>query len=128
MNLSGQTTSLLAFGTGFAIPLFFMVGVRTLFEWGRAAQLFWIALVAGSFLFLVLQFETGQRPNALFTALFPAIQLLWYHLLRRLMYGSWRAKPALVMFDFRPASGSQRDRVFGVFFVLSSLAIPLLAW
>jgi hypothetical protein len=127
MNLSEQATSLLAFGTTFAVPMLFMVSVRPFFEWGRAARLFWIALVAGGFVLSVVLFRMGELPDRWITPWLPAVQLSWYHLLWRAMYGGWNARPALVMFVFRPASGSQRDRVFGVLFVLSSLAMPIFA-
>lgn len=106
------------------VPVLFALRVRSLFMWGRAAVAAWI--VAGVMLTLSIHSIVAGTRNAELgeSLLWPPCQLLWYHVLRRLTYGSWSSVPSFTLFDFRESAGTQRDRIFSVTFLLSSLVVP----
>jgi hypothetical protein len=104
-----------------AVPSMFMLGVSNLFEWGRIAIAFWIVIATMALGAPLLYLFGPWAKSAVFLMFVPAAQLLWYHLLRIAMYGSWSAKPKFALGDPRYSAGSMLDRSFGVVFVLSSV-------
>lgn len=117
--------STLTFAAKYAVPLLFALGIRTVFSWGRIGWAAWgtsVVFLLGAILLVVL----GRLPgDDLYPLMWPAIQFTWYHLLKRLAFGDWKANPPLLMFRYREDLGSQRDRNFGGIFFLSSLLLPL---
>lgn len=118
--------SIMMFVVKFAVPLLFALGIRSFFSWRPIGLAVWIATVflfIGAIFILVVDSSSNKGPYPL---MWPAIQLTWYHLLKRFTYGNWKAEPPLLMFRYREDLGSQRDRNFGGIFFLSSLLLPFI--
>lgn len=109
-----------------AVPMLFILGVAPLFHWGRVAKLVWTVSLCAISIGTVLIIIFLERKEQILVIMCPAIQLTWYHLLRRYVYGSWSAKPKFMIGDPREKVGSVRDRVFSVVFVFSALLIPVI--
>jgi hypothetical protein len=108
--------SMIKLGIELVIPFLFVVSAKPIFGWGAIARVTWLLLG------LLAVFALWQ-PTEYVVLMLPAVHLALYHLMRRITFGSWAASPALVVFDFRPTAGTQKERWFGVAFVMATLIV-----